>query len=82
MVQLGQGMHNPHFPAISAFHWFRQLFCLESHSGFDGAISAKNEEMEWLKSRLRCASGESTLPRASPPGMPSEGETEVNLPTH
>ena len=49
---------------------------------FDGAISAKDEEIEQLKTQLRSAGDDASLPKAPPPGMPSEGETEENVPTH
>ena len=49
---------------------------------FDGTISAKDEEIERLKSRLHSVSDESSLPRGSPLRTPLEGETEDILPAH
>ena len=48
---------------------------------FDGAISAKDEEIEQLKSRFRSTGDEASLRGESPPKTPSEGETEGVLPT-
>ena len=47
---------------------------------FDGIISAKDEEIKQLKSRLHSASDESSLLRGPPLRTPSEGETEDILP--
>ena len=47
---------------------------------FDNAISAKDEEIKWLKSRLISTSDKPVLLRTSPPGMPSEGEMEEAYP--
>lgn len=49
---------------------------------FDGTISAKDVEIEQLKSRLHSVSDESSLPRGSPLRTPLEGETEDILPAH
>lgn len=49
---------------------------------FDGAISAKEEEIEQLKTQLHSEGDDASLPRTPPPGTPSEGETEENVPTH
>ena len=49
---------------------------------FDGTISAKNEEIEQLKSRLHSCSDESSLLRGSPLRASLEGETEDILPAH
>ena len=48
---------------------------------FDGVISAKDEEIEQLKSRLHSTGDEASLRGESPPITPSEGETEGVLPT-
>ena len=48
LVQLGWGMHDPHFPATSAYLWFHQMFCLESHSGLVHTLSWKVLPCPWF----------------------------------
>ena len=41
-------MHDPHFPATSAYHWFHQMFCLESHSGLVHTLTWKVLPCPWF----------------------------------